>query len=199
MFSSRRQLQAGDILKIVFDTKNIIKYKIEMKRGGTDKVSLNQPGVATFSFLPAFNYNTSSDKNNRIDYTVEKEFGTVLAVQVTAVNQNGIVAFEGQHTMLLNGQQESIRLSGRINANDLYNGNSVKAVDVANLNLVYLGPTRQMQAAINNNDLVYRTNNTATNRQGSAQSGLPELTDARKRQLIRDYLNRIANILFMQR
>lgn len=197
LFSSRKNLNNGDILKIVFDSKSVIKYRAEMKHGGTDKVSLKKPGVNTFNFLPSFDHNATKDNSNRVDYTVEKEFRSAMAVVITAVAPNGVVTFQGQHTMVMNGQQEQINLTGRVSVTDIFDGNSVKAADIAGLNLTYTGPVKDQQQRITGNDLVYPTNASATNGQGAnAGKDAPALTEQRKRQLLQAYLNRIANILF---
>lgn len=192
LFSSRSRVGVGDIIKVRFAYKNLVRYRSEMKSGTTQKASLGKPSLAVFSFLPAFDHNYSVDRNNNVEYSTEKEFQTMLAVTVTAVSGN-IISFNGRHSILVNGQQETISISGRVRNNDIEDGNTVRSTDIADLAFSYEGPRIQRTNTLNPADLVYPTASTnATN----AASQLPSISRNARRRLVLRYLNRIADILF---
>lgn len=196
LFTNRRNVRAGDIIKIVFEYKNLIRYRNQSKAGTSRQVNVGRPGITTFSFLPAFDLTMSSKDDDGVDYTTEKEFSARIAVQVTALQPNGNILIQGRHTIVVNGQSEYITLQGTIRRDDLRDGDSILAQDIANLQFSYQGPQAQQRNLIRPGDLVY-TNSSATNA-GTAPPAdqVPTLTEAARRRMILEYLNRVASLLF---
>lgn len=196
LFTNRKTVRNGDILKIVFDYKNLIRYRNQSKAGTSRQVTVGRPGISTFSFLPAFDLTMSSKDDDGVDYTTEKEFSARIAVQVTAVGTNGNIQIEGRHTIVVNGQSEYITLLGTVRRDDLRDGDSIMAQDIANLQFSYQGPQAQQRTLIRPGDLVY-TNSTATNAGTTPPADqIPTLTEAARRRMILEYLNRVASLLF---
>ncbi len=194
LFSTRTKLQPGDIVKINFNYKNIVKYRNQMKTGSNKKINLGKPSLKMLSFLPDFDYSMSVNNNTQVDYSTEKEFSIILAVRTVSVTGN-IIKIKGKHTILVNGNLETIEISGVIRAVDLRDGNVINSHDIANLNFNYTGPSKQKLNSLNKQDLLYKsTNNSATNRGLSASE--PTLSGVAKKRLIYLYLNRIMSLLF---
>jgi hypothetical protein len=195
LFSTRGVIQPGDILKIQFAYRNIIRYRNEMKTGESEESSFGQPSIKTFSFLPSLENTTTHNRNSNLEYNNEREFSMRIAVTVESASTNGIVNFSGGHTVILNGQSERILLQGQVRMADIGEGNTVTSTDIANLTFAWHGPQVMRQQALSTNDLVA----TATNEDGSpaASDGI-ELTPEAKQRLLMQYLNRIHDILFRE-
>jgi len=191
LFSSRGEIRSGDILKIQFAYRNIVRYRNEMKAGETEEATLGKPGIEAFSFLPALEKNSTYKRNNSLEYNNEREFSTRIAVAVESVNTNGIVSFSGGHRVILNGQSERVVISGQVRSADIGEGNSVLSTDIANLSFAWYGPEVLRQEALGTNDFV-----TATN--GAAGPGAAELTPETRQRLLLQYLNRVHDILFRE-
>ena len=194
LFSSRKDVLAGDILKINFAYRNLVRYRNEMKAGDTENVTLGKPNMTTFSFLPSLENNTTYTRNNKLEFSNEREFSTSIAVTVESVGTNGIVRFRGGHTVVLNGQSEQVLLQGQVRGQDIGEGNSVRSTDIANLSFVWRGPQVERRQALGTNDFV-----SATNAGGEAQPGsLEEFTAEAKQRLLLQHLNRVHDILFRE-
>lgn len=191
LFSAQGRILPGDILKIHFAYRNMIRYRNEMKTGETQKVSFGKPDAKTFSFLPAIDNNTTYNRNNNLEYNNEREFSTTIAVVVQSVATNGIIAFRGQHRVLLNGQDERIELAGQVRSADVGEGNAIVSTDIANLAFAWYGPAALEQKRLTAADFVTSTNTNAAARQDS-----PDLTPATRQQLLLQYLNRMHDLLF---
>lgn len=194
LFSTRTKLKLGDIVKINFNYKNIVRYRNNMKTGGSKKISIGKPSLKLLSFLPDFDYSMSVNNNTQVDYSTEKEFSIILAVRTAAVNGE-IITLQGQHTILVNGNLETIKISGVIRLADLYNGNVINSHNIANLKFDYQGPSKQKLNSLTTQDLIYKaTNSGITN--GNNAGSTPSLSEATKKRLIRVYLNNIMSLLF---
>jgi len=194
LFSSRKEARAGDILKINFAYRNLVRYRNEMKAGETESVTLGQPKLAAFSFLPSLENNSTYTRNNNLEFNNEREFSTSIAVTIESVNTNGIVRFRGGHTVVLNGQSEQVILQGQVRDQDIGEGNAVRSTDIANLSFVWNGPQVARQQALGVNDFV-----AATNAEGEAlPSSLEEFTAETKQRLLLQYLNRVHDLLFRE-
>jgi len=194
LFSTRTKLKPGDIVKINFNYKNIVRYRNNMKTGSSKKINLAKPSLKLLSFLPDFDYSMSVNNNTQVDYSTEKEFSIILAVRTVAVNGQ-IISIQGKHTILVNGNLETIQISGVLRLADLYNGNVIHSHDIANLKFDYQGPSKQKLNSLTAQDLIYQsTNSGATN--GNNVGTTPTLSDATKKRLIRLYLNNIMSLLF---
>jgi len=188
-----REVVPGDILKIRFSYRNLVRYRTEMKAGDTQKLNLGKPDLKTFSFLPSIDNNTTFNRNNNLEYTSEREFATTIAVVVDSIATNGIIAFRGNHSLLLNGQTEQVAIQGQVRAQDVADGNFVASTDIANLSFAWIGPAVARQNALRPTDIVASTN---TNQRAGQDA--PEFSDEVKRRLLMQYLNRIHDILFRQ-
>jgi len=203
LFSSRKAVRVGDILKVRFATDNLIRYRNTMKVGVTREVNMGKPRIKTFSFLPAFDFSLNRKDDNGVEYSTEKEFRARIAVQVTAVNtNNGNISVQGQHRIIFNGQAENITIVGLVRRDDLRDDNTILSRDIANLRFSYQGPAAEQRTLLNRGDLVYptpTTNISATNIESTNRAAipqLPEISPAARRRLILDFLNRIAASLF---
>ena len=190
LFSAQGRILPGDILKIHFAYRNMIRYRNEMKTGETQKVSFGKPDAKTFSFLPALDNNTMFNRNNNLEYNNEREFATTIAVMVQGVATNGIVTFRGLHRVFLNGQDERVELSGQVRAADVGEGNRIMSTDIANLSFAWYGPEAQRQNRLTAADLATTTNTNAL------RADSPELNAAMRQRLLLQYLNRMHDLLF---
>ena len=201
LFSTRKNVRIGDILKVRFATDNLIRYRNSMKTGVSREVNRRKPAIKTFSFLPAFDFSFTRKDDNSVEYSTEKEFRARIAVQVTAVNTNTRnITFQGQHTIIINGQAENITIIGLVRQDDLRDDNTILSRDIANLRFSYQGPTSERRTLLNRGDLVYpsaNTNTGATNSGMTNRAGqLPSISRAARQRLILDFLNRVAASLF---
>jgi hypothetical protein len=206
LFSSRKEVRAGDILKINFAYRNLVRYRNEMKVGETESISLGQPNITTFAFLPSLENNSTHTRNNNLEFNNEREFSTSIAVTVENVNENGIVSFRGGHTIILNGQSEQVILQGQVRWLDVGEGNSVQSTDIANLSFVWRGPQTVRQQALGLDDFTLPANAEANadadaeagDGVAAAASGDFELTPEARQRLLLQYLNRVHDILFRE-
>nr|HPH03258.1 flagellar basal body L-ring protein FlgH [Spirochaetota bacterium] len=171
LFSSRGKVVPGDILKIRFSYRNLVRYRTEMKAGDTQKLNLGKPDLKTFSFLPSIDNNTTYNRNNNLEYTSEREFATTIAVMVQTIASNGIISFRGNHSLQLNGQNEEVVIQGQVRSQDVADGNFVASTDIANLNFAWIGPSVIRQNVLRTGDLTVSTN---TNQRAGQDA--PELT-----------------------
>ena len=204
-------VKKGDLVRIRFSEKTILKYKIEQKQNNY-QVTKGKKGVGQlFSFFPEAEVSENDTIKNQNDVSVNNENKFVMPAKVTRVD-GSIVAIEGLNSSLVNGETFKIRLLGEFDMGSLNADYSVLSTDIYNLDFQVTKEPPVNAEILSEKDLVFATNysefvtnavvsNNVTNlvvssNQSSVKLELKGIQDAKKKQLLVNYLNFIVNSLF---
>ncbi|MBI4979106.1 MAG: flagellar basal body L-ring protein FlgH [Spirochaetes bacterium] len=150
--------QAGDPVKIVFDDKIIVKYKNASK--GLKSKSTAPLGAASpiISFLPQVDFNENATYTHEGQSQSQGEMKGTITATVTAVLGNKNLSIAGTHTIIVNGETETVNVTGTVSPKSVRKGGVVSSTDIMNPTITYSGiaiGNRQLFAA---SDIVTVTN-----------------------------------------
>jgi flagellar L-ring protein precursor FlgH len=82
---------------------------------------------------------TGNTFNGRGQTSRNEKFRAHLSAKVTSVEANGNMKIEGKRTFQLNGENQSITLSGYIRPSDIQGDNSIFSYSIMDLTVIYEG------------------------------------------------------------
>lgn len=178
-------LQVGEILKLQIREPMIVDYLLEGDT--TDEVKIKMvPDKKLFDFMPPVDDTRTITEKKDARIRSRGRLVMDLAVTIQSLDPaTGTVTFSG--TKLLAYQagtaRQAIQVTGKVNAGDIQPGKTIHSSRVADLQVVIQGGP---QANRGNTQLKPPDNTDAENAQPSA-----EMSDAEKRRMLLEYLNRI--------
>ncbi len=153
LFADKKDLQIGDIIQIKIDEglKSNSKNKRELsenrnsKLGGglsTPKDGLNKlinPISKNFNSTFGVDVSTQSSSSNKgeVKTQFDEAFKTVISAVIEETYANGNYYIKGSKELLIDGQKQTVIISGVIRPYDINSDNSVDSSKMANLKLMY--------------------------------------------------------------
>lgn len=140
LFSDVRAYRVGDAVTITIVEETIADNSASTQQnrstsiGGDVGVNVGSTSVGGTVDLGTDNKFTGSGQTSR-----NERFRTRLSARVISVEQNGNLKIEGKRTFQLNGENQSITLTGFIRPVDIQNDNSILSYNIMDLNIVYQG------------------------------------------------------------
>lgn len=207
----RMTVKTGDIVRIRFTEKTILKYKIEQKQSQHQLTRGRQGGGELFSFFPDAEVSENDTIRNQNAVTVNSENRFVIPAKVTRVD-GPVVSVSGVNSSVLNGENFKIAFSGEFDVSSLLSDRSVLSTDVFNLDFRVTQEPPVNEAVFSEDDLVFRTNYTELTTNATVTGGVTNWTvatnmssirlelagirDSKKKQILANYLNSVIQSLF---
>ncbi len=205
-------VKKGDIIKIRFLEKTIMKYKMDQRQSDFESRKGVKGKGDLFNFFPDVEVNADNNLRNQNNLSVDNETSFSINAKITAVNDNTAV-FDGYHSTLINGEIFKLEISGEFDVNSLGSGSSISSTDIYDLDFRVLNESPTNAVMFNQDDLVFSTNytdivsnqvlssNNITNMQittnlSSFKLELAGIRDSKKKELLMNYLNSMINLLF---
>lgn len=199
-------LQVGDTVLVSIDSESTLSYN--SSRVDSERVSIELSGGEggdLFSFLPAGSSSGNQSLRGEESISVQADF----AVVVTGIDDNGQLILQGGRTLAIQGQQETITLSGTVDPMLVKEDRSIPFSSIVNARLTY---TTLLQPALNTvspRDLVEQDVPQAPAQQEDAPAAeeggatVPDtpttilsLSDEKREELLLLYLNRLLDLIF---
>lgn len=155
LFADKKDLQVGDIIQVQISESlsSNTKSKRELSNdrntslggglvtpttgntigGVTDNIASN---VNKFLGVD-FNTKSSTSNNGEVKTQLDETFSTNVSAIIEQTYQNGNYYIKGYKEMLIDGQKQSLVLSGVIRPYDITPDNAVSSSQVANLKILY--------------------------------------------------------------
>ncbi len=142
LFSDIKANKVGDILSVNIYENTQATNKTETKTEKTGKFSTSGgPGVGTLSFIPLFgakgeNKNTFDGKGENLR---NRNLRARMSVTVVAVKENGDLIIEGNRTVGISNDRETMTLTGVVRQRDINPDNSIDSYLIADAQIIYRG------------------------------------------------------------
>ncbi|MCP4567852.1 MAG: flagellar basal body L-ring protein FlgH [FCB group bacterium] len=142
LFSDIKANKVGDILTVNVFENTQATNKTETKTEKSGKFSTSGgPGVGTLSFIPLFgakgeNKNTFDGKGENLR---NRNLRARMSVTVVAVKENGDLIIEGNRTVGISNDRETMTLTGVVRQRDINPGNSIDSYLIAEAQIMYRG------------------------------------------------------------
>ncbi len=205
-------VKTGDIIKIKFSDKTIMKYRIEARKNNFETTKGKKGGGEIFSFFPNAEVNENDNTRNQNTVNVNNENNFTIPAKVTALKDE-LVSIQGANSSLINGDLFRIEFGGECNIDSLSADNSIYSTEIYGLDFKIFNESPSNSAFFNENDLVFSTNyteiatnqvigtNNITNTEiitnfSAIKLEFKGIQDNKKKGIIVNYLNFIINSLF---
>ncbi|MBD3257293.1 flagellar basal body L-ring protein [candidate division GN15 bacterium] len=142
LFSDIKAHNVGDILTVLISEQNRASNQVETKTEKSTEIETGGgPGLGSLSFIPEFS--AKADNSNKFDGKGENlRTGSIVAritVTVVEVKNNGDLVIEGSRVIGINGDQETIYLSGTVRSRDVNADNTIASYQIADAEISYTG------------------------------------------------------------
>ncbi len=153
LFADKKDLQIGDIIQVKINEglKSNSKNKRELSEnrnnrlGGalsTPKNSLNRltnPLSKNFNSTFGVDVSTQSSSSNKgeVKTQFDETFKTTISAVIEETYQNGNYYIRGSKELLIDGQKQTIIISGVIRPYDISSDNTIDSSQMANLKVMY--------------------------------------------------------------
>ncbi len=185
LFLDRKPLQIGDAITILFNNNTIVKYKTESESVANSTIT---PATSSMmSFLPEVDYFSDSTYIKSVNTTSDGSIEGSITVQVLSITNNNLL-IGGQHTIVVNGDTESISISALAPQRRIKRGAVVYSTDLINPTVVYKGLTVSKSTNFTEDNV-----NITTDEEGNTTV---DFTDDEKNKIIIDFLNKSLQSLF---
>jgi plasmid maintenance system antidote protein VapI len=212
----RTDVKPGDILRVRFSEKTLMKYKLEQKTTRNDDTKGRRGSGEIFSFFPDAAVAASDRTEGRNELTIQNEKNFTMPAKVVDADSNTL-HLQGYTTSLLNGEVLRIEVSGECAISRVSGDRSVTSTDLYDLGFKVAGQPPTNSRVFTEEDVLYKTNFTeitnattiATNTNGQLVTNTTRVTNAaafklefagiadrKKREILVNYLNAIVNALF---
>lgn len=142
LFADIKAHRVGDILTILVEEQNRASNQVETKTEKSTKISTKGgPGIGSLDFIPMFG--ADADNSNKFDGKGENlRSGSIRAritVTVIGIKDNGDLLIEGHRIIGINGDEESIYVSGVVRPKDITADNTVYSHLIGDAEITYTG------------------------------------------------------------
>lgn len=145
VYADDKANQIGDLLTIVIseDHKVDNKVKRDLSRNSSRSLKLGEKDISIEHVLPTIpevNVDLQSGKSlsGKSDYKDERSIEDQITVVVVDIHPNGNLVVIGTRSREVNGDKQTIQVSGIVRPSDIMFGNSIRSQQVANFQLVTL-------------------------------------------------------------
>lgn len=151
LFADKKDLQIGDIIQVEIseslssNTNN--KREVGASRNNTLGGGITTAGSGGIGAKVAkvlnpltnigFNSATTSANNGEVKTKLSETFSTNVSAIIEETYQNGNYYIKGFKEMLIDGQKQSLMLTGVIRPYDITSDNAVSSAQIANLKIMY--------------------------------------------------------------
>lgn len=148
LFADKKDLQVGDIVQIQIDetltndstdSKNTSRKNSTGFSGGVSFPADTPKKTSKLTGLLGMGLKASSGHtfNGTVKSSVDEAFVTTISAVIEKVYQNGNYFARGTKQLLINGQKQTIEISGVIRPYDIEVDNTIKSEKLANLKILY--------------------------------------------------------------
>jgi flagellar L-ring protein precursor FlgH len=142
LFSDIKAHRVGDVLTVLIVEQNRASNQVETKTEKSTKINTSGgPGIGSLDFIPMFG--GKADNSNKFDGKGENlRAGSIrarMSVTVVSVKDNGDLIIEGHRIIGINGDEESIYVSGVVRSKDITPDNTIESHLIADAEIAYTG------------------------------------------------------------
>lgn len=205
------QLRTGDILKVHFQEKKVLKFEQQLKKNDNQNLKGKLISGEAWGFIPMTTISENDDTASKKELTIKQEKDLYVPVKITAIT-NRTVYLQGKSASLINGDTMELTLKGQSDINRIASDLSLASQDIYDLRFEVVNSSEQNDKILNMDDLIFETNysdiqsnilvnNNQTNlvvstNRSSLSLKFKSVQDDKKKEMVLFYLNTMIKNLF---
>lgn len=139
LFADLRPSKVGDLITVLI----VEQSAASQKAGQSFDKSLehdNAAGIGPFlKLVPELGYTSSQNSSTSGESVVSNKFETRLAATVTNVQKNGNLEIKAERSLNMNGDKQTIILTGIVRPQDIRSDNTVLSTNLADVRIETIG------------------------------------------------------------
>lgn len=142
LFTDVKANRIGDLLTVLIYENNTAQQSVQTKtEKSTEASTSGGPGLGSLDFIPLFsasgkNENTFDGKGEN---TRNGSLRARMSVTVVELRSNGDLVIEGSRTVGINGDRETLTLTGVVRQKDVTPNNTIDSYLIADAEIHYTG------------------------------------------------------------
>jgi len=142
LFADIKAHQVGDVLTVLIVEQSRASNQVETKTEKKTQINTSGgPGIGSLDFIPMFS--AKADNSNKYNGKGENlRAGSIrakMSVTVVELRDNGDLVIEGHRIIGINGDEESIYVSGVVRSKDISSDNTIESYLIADAEISYTG------------------------------------------------------------
>lgn len=141
LFADKKATKIGDAITILVVESSQAVNQAETSTGRTSDIGLNGSGGVGATKLPSGSFSLGT-KNSFKGSGATKTSGMVktrISALVDSVLGNGLVRIKGSRTIIINGQEQNVIVSGYVRTADISASNTVYSYNISDAKIVFNG------------------------------------------------------------
>lgn len=149
MYSSRRAMQRGDLIRVIVDEKTSASKEHSLNTSKDFKATAAEGSIgnpasahalprAVSGALPPYSLSAGSEFAGTGGTATSESLAASLTAQVTDVLPNGVLVIHGERLVTLGGEEVRMVLTGMVRHHDVTAGNTVHSYQIADARIRYV-------------------------------------------------------------
>ena len=142
LFTDVKANKVGDILTVLIFEQSRASQQVETKTEKSTEFSTKAgPGIGSLDFIPLFGADGSNSNkfDGKGENTRNGSLKARMSVTVLEVRSNGDLVIEGSRTVGINGDRETLTLTGVVRQRDVTPNNTIDSYLIADAEIHYSG------------------------------------------------------------
>lgn len=142
MYGDRRAQGVGDTLHLIIAETASASLGANESHERDTKTDIG-PGTGYLDFLKALGFSASSSSSAAGASSRNNKMSARMTVRIVELTDAGNFVVEGDRSVIVNKDNESIKIRGEVRPKDINPDNSVYSYDLANVQIQYIGTDPQ--------------------------------------------------------
>lgn len=138
LFADRKATAVGDVLHVLVTETAQAHQTVKNSTSSSTDAQLG-PGLGKLAFLPLLKYQGGISAQSQGSASRSETLSARVAVTVVGITPAGNLQVEGCRQVVLNNDQQTIKLCGEVRPEDVTADNTVPSYKVANASISYTG------------------------------------------------------------
>ena len=141
LFSDFKAINIGDAITILVVEESLARNQAETSAGRESDISLGASGAFDNQKLPTGNFgiNSGNDFQGRGSTESSGMVRTKISALIDSVYSNGNLRIEGKRKIIINGEEQIIKIRGIVRPSDVQADNSVLSYNISEAEIIFEG------------------------------------------------------------
>jgi flagellar L-ring protein precursor FlgH len=142
MYGDRRAQGIGDTLHLIIAETSSASMNAGEGHQKSSETTVG-PGTGYLDFIKALGFSGSSNSSAKGSSSRDNKMSARMTVRIVQITDAGNFVVEGERTVVVNKDHETIKIRGEVRPRDITPDNAVYSYNLANVQIDYLGTDPQ--------------------------------------------------------
>ncbi len=141
LFSDQKAIQVGDAITIIIVEASQASNDATTTTGRSSTISVDASGTVNNKAIPGINggVGTKNDFSGSGSTKTTGMIQTKLSAMIDSVYANGNLRIKGSRKIVINGEEQTITITGIVRPSDIMSNNTVFSTNISEAEIVFAG------------------------------------------------------------